>query len=284
MSDIGTVANGLRDFVASVLYPNGDSNASIAGDRVIVQRGWLTTANLTGACGLQSGTGYVTIVALEGGYKRIGEGLGMPWKGGTAIPATVGISAVGNVVTVTAPSSGVTGIVGIRMMQNGQSHVASYAATSTDTAATIASALAAQITGATVSGTALTIPAGLQVAVASTGHVTASRLTRRQQQTFQVTLWTNSPGKRDSIALALDSGMSGTPWFPDNTGAQCLLRFSGSSDVDTQQSSSIFRRVFRMTVVFDTTQEQQQAQMLFGGMSVTANDGQVLHYGDQPLF
>ena len=284
MSDIGTVAKGLRDFAASVLYPNGDGFSSITGDRVIVKRGWLTTADLTGDCGLSKGTSYVTITALEGGYKRIGERLGMPWVGRASVPCTVGISVSGNTVEITAPETGVTGIVGIRMVEGGQSHVAAYAAGATDTAQTIAAALAAQIVGATAYGANVMLPTGPKITVASTGHAMAERLTRRQKQTFQVTLWTNSPDKRDSIGFALDAGMSGTPWFPDSTGAQCLLTFAGSSDVDTQQASSIFRRVFRMSVTYDTTQEQQQAQMLFGGLSVTANEGQALQYGDQPLF
>ncbi|AAW62180.1 Hypothetical protein GOX2449 [Gluconobacter oxydans 621H] len=187
-------------------------------------------------------------------------------------------------MSIVAPQTDASGIVGIRLEQAGAIHVASYAVQSGDTAATIAAALAAQITGATVAGSVITVPDGPRVSVASTGHVMASRLTRRQQQMFQVTLWTSDPGKRDTIGFALDAWMSGTPWFADSTGAQCLLKFAGSSDVDTQQASSIFRRVFRMVVVFDTTQTQQQAQMLFGGIALSANGEPAALYGDQPLF
>ena len=284
MSDIGSVATGLVTFLSGLFYPNGTASASLTGDRLIIQRGWLTTAELTGTCGLKEGTSYITIMPLEGGYKRIGENLGMPWRQGEAVPANVSASVSGQTVTITAPATGATGIIGIRMVEAGIPTVAGYATSSTDTASTIASGLASQITGATASGATVTIPAGPTVSVAVGGHFTASRLTRRQQQMFQVTLWTNSTAARDRIAYALDAAMSGTPWFPDSTGSQCLLKFAGSSDVDTQQSSSIFRRVFRMPVVFDTTQEQEQAQMLFVGLTVTANDGPILQFGDRPLF
>lgn len=284
MSDIGSVAKGLRTYISGLLYPNGPNGASITGGRIIVQRGWLTNNELTGSCGLDKGVSYVSIMASAGGYRRLGENLGMPWRSGDAIPATVSASVSGQTVTITAPKTGATGIIGVRMVENMLSTVAAYAASATDTGATIAAGLASQIEGATVAGNVLTIPDGPLVSVVVGGHVEATRLTRRQEQLFQVTLWTSTPDARDTIGYALDAAMSGTPWFPDSTGAQCLLKFSGSSDVDAQQASSIFRRVYRMTVMFDTTQEQAQAQMLFGGLFVTAGNDLVFTRGDTPLF
>lgn len=284
MSDISSVAAGLAQLCSSLLYPNGTDAASFSGRRTIIQRGWLTEAVMSGICGPQGRTDYVLVMPVQGAYRTIPEPLGWPWETGPITAPTVSLSIAGNTATVSIAAGSVPfGNVGLQVRADANAPfpdrlAAVHAVQSSDTPATIAAALAAFFPGATVQGPTLTIPHAVGLTPATGGTGTATRITRRQQQLFLVTLWSASPEGRDALGSALDGALSGVTWFAASDGAQCQLKFAGSADIDTMQAQSLYRRDMRFNVIYDTTQNQAAAQMLFGAgvVHVQTPDGPVI--------
>ncbi|MBO1361779.1 hypothetical protein J2D73_18515 [Acetobacter sacchari] len=286
MADIGTVANALAYTIDGIVYPSGDSSASLTGARTIIKRGWFTDADLTGECSIKGGTDYVYVMPIQGGWKDLPAPLGMPWSEGDVTPATVALAVSGQTVTVSL-TSGATplGNAGIRIDHSTDASiepnsVALYAVQTTDTATTIAAALAALIPGSTSSGAVVTVPSAVSLTARAGGSATAKRITRRQSQLFTVSVWSGSWEGRDKLGHALDAALSGISFITSKNGTKELIQFAGSYDIDTMQSQSIFRRDLRYAITFDTTQHEQDAQLLFGGFNVLLNGSETVKIGD----
>lgn len=284
MPDISSVASGLAQLCASLLYPNGTNAASISGRRTIIRRGWLTETDMSGICGPQGGTDYVLVMPVQGAYRTIPEPLGWPWETGPITAPTVSLSVAGNTTTVliTAGETPV-GNIGLQVRADANAPfpdrlAAVHSVQPSDTPETIAAALAAFFPGATTQGATLTVPHATSLTQATGGTGTATRITRRQQQLFLVTLWSGLPEGRDALGAALDGALSGVVWFAASDGAQCQLKFAGSADIDTMQAQGLYRRDMRFNVIYDTTQTQAAAQMLFGAgvVHVQTPDGPVI--------
>lgn len=284
MPDISSVASGLAQLCSSLLYPNGTSATSLSGRRTIIQRGWLTEAVMSSICGPHTGTDYVLVMPVQGACRTIPEPLGWPWETGPITASTVSLSVEGNTATVSIAAGAVpSGNVGLQVRADANAPfpdrlAAVHGVQPSDTAPEIATALAGFFAGATAQGPTLTIPHAIGLTPATGGTGTATRITRRQQQLFLVTLWSGSPDGRDALGSALDGALSGVTWFAASDGAQCQLKFAGSADIDTMQAQSLYRRDMRFSVIYDTTQTQAAAQMLFGAgvVHVQTPDGPVI--------
>ncbi|BCI68091.1 hypothetical protein AAJCM20276_27150 [Acetobacter aceti] len=289
MTDIAGVSTALAQAADAIIYPNGDSTASITGRRTIIRRGWITNDDYSGECSLQSGIDYVFVTALSGAFKPVACGLGMPWREISAIPATVSIETSGNSATVVFPAIGqASGIVGLHITPDEKGaiparSVVGHVVTATDTPASVAAALATLIPGASSSGATVTIPhaASLHGAVGSYSDI--ARVTRRQQQLFNVSIWIGTWSARDDLGFAIDAGMSGDPFFPAPDGSMILVESAGSYDIDTMMQQGVWRRDLKFRCTFDTLQTDTAAQVLFTILNVDAPGDVSISLSDWPL-
>lgn len=274
--------------IDAIVYPQGDTQASVTGRRTIIRRGWMSNDDVSGTCGLSAGVDYVTVMPLASGWKNIGCVLGMPWAKKSSVPATVSISCDSNTaaISVSGTPSGVAGLI-LTPDSSGvlpKGAVCAYAVSATDTAATIAAGLAACIPNATTIGPTITVPNATAIQGRVGGHSVVQRVTRRQQQLFQVTVWSGSYAARDTLGALIDSGLSGDPFIPvPDDGSLVLVEYAGGGDTDTLQTISIFRRDFRFNVFFDTTQQQTVAETLFGTVVLHTGKGPKIDFGAYPL-
>ncbi|MDT8871602.1 hypothetical protein RAA17_12225 [Komagataeibacter rhaeticus] len=180
-----------------------------------------------------------------------------------------------------------TGIVGLRIRSDSTTiadrSVAANAVQDTDTATTIAAALAAQIPGATVSGSTITVPGATTLDGATGGYATAVRTARRQQQLFQVTIWSASPAARDALGTAIENGMAFIDWLTDANGSTFQIEARGDWNNDAAQNSGIFMRPFRFICTYDTDARENMAQMLFGTEAFSLPGDSTITAGDGPL-
>lgn len=296
MSDISDVAIGLAYTLAGLVYPNGlsDPLGSVTGRRTIIRRGWLLPADLNtqGACSLRSGVDYVTVRPLGESTREIPADLGAPWRLWSQGTATVSLAASGQTVTVSlTDGSTPTGIVGVQIRADDSGALpdrssATYVVQSTDTAATIAAALAGQFAGASSSGAVLTIPAAVSVSTIVGDPSLSARVLSRQTQNFVVTVWSDSWKARDALGRAITAGLISSLWFNAGDGWPVNIPSApASQEIDTMQMQGVFRRDIRIACRYDTIETLTSAPMLFGvGMLrvVTASGAVLQPFGAVP--
>lgn len=289
MADIVSIARAIVAQMEAITYPNGKGKPSVTGRPIKIRRGWITEADYSGAsCTMGNGTDFITVMDLQGGWRRIDEPLGRPWRQEDTIPATVSIATEGNTAAVALQANATpSGIVGLRIRSNGTTipdrSVAAYAVQATDTATTIAAALAAQIPGATSSGPTVTVPDATNLSGAAGGYAPAVRTARRQQQLFQVTVWSASTKARDALGTAVENGMAFIDWLTDVNGSTFQIEARGDWNNDAAQNSGIFMRPFRFLATYDTDMRENMAQMLFGTEVFSLPGDQTITTGDGPL-
>lgn len=286
MADIVSVSHALVAQMAAIIYPDGKGKSSITGRPTKIFRGWITQADYEGAdCTLRRGVDFVTVIDLQGGWRRIDEPLGRPWKQGETIPPTVNLAVKGTIATVTVQVDATpAGIVGLRIRSNSVAiedrAVVAYAVQATDTASTIAAALAAQIPNATASGATVSVPDATTIEAAVTGYSNAVRIARRQQQLFQVTIWSASPDARDALGTALNDGMAFIDFLTDASGSTFQIESRGDWNSDTAQNNGIYMRPCRYIATYDTDARSTMAQMLFHSAGLTPHGGGTVTVGD----
>ncbi|WP_102323874.1 hypothetical protein [Komagataeibacter saccharivorans] len=290
MADIVSISRAIVAQMESIVYPQGKGSPSVTGRPIRIRRGWITQADYTGTdCALNKGVDFITVMDLQGGWRRIDEPLGRPWRqDGNPVPATVSVTTDGATATI-ALQDGATpvGIVGLRIRSNDTAipdrAVAAYAVQPTDTVATIAASLADQIPGAVSSGAIVSVPAASSLTGAAGGYVPAVRTARRQQQLFQVTVWSASPAARDALGTAVENGMAFIDWLTAGSGSTFQIEARGDWNNDAAQNSGIFMRPFRFIATYDTDMRENMAQMLFGTEVFSLPGGQTITAGDGPL-
>ncbi|GBQ07627.1 hypothetical protein AA11826_2248 [Komagataeibacter oboediens DSM 11826] len=315
MADIVSIARAIVEKMAAIVYPNGKGAPSVTGRPTKIFRGWLTQADYAGAdCTLNRGVDFITVMDLQGGWRRIDEPLGRPWRqDGSPIPATVSVVTSYSGVPIRSTETGQeritqsgldrgvilsdqsaiialeegqtpSGIVGLRIRSGGSvipdRAIAAYAVQATDTADTIAQALATQIPNASAAGSVITVPDAVTLEAAVGGYSPAVRTARRQQQLFQVTVWSASTKARDAMGTAIENGMAFIDWLTDANGSTFQIEARGDWNNDAAQNSGIFMRPFRFVCTYDTDARENMAQMLFGTEVFSLPGGQTIHTGD----
>jgi len=275
MADLTDALNAIVGLLAQALYPNGTGQPSATGDTTIVYPGWPQASQLDAdLAGFSNGYGGRVHVSV---FPRDGETLqpaySNAWAPLSQQAATVIMSIAGQAITlggtVSAPQN-------VAVLAGGQAYT--YAVQGGDTLTSIATALAVQIPGATSSGTILTIPAGVKVVGARAGGSgVMQRELQRRKRPVQVTIWADTPDRRQACARILDVALAAAEFvsLPDQTGAR--LVFQTSHEIDATQKANLYRRDIIYTAEYSTTQTQSatevvvvQENITFGVVGATA--------------
>ncbi len=153
-----------------------------------------------------------------------------------------------------------------------------YAVQQGDTLTSIATGLATMIAakypGTTSSGSAISLPAGVQARAArvgTTGIVTAEW--ERQAQIFQITVWTPDPATRKTIGNALKVALARIAFItmPDGFGAR--IRYQRSVLIDEAEKVRVYRRDFYYEIEYATTVTEQIATVVAVKVEFETQDG-----------
>ncbi|GAN79778.1 hypothetical protein [Acidocella aminolytica] len=270
MADISDVANALVSACAAAIYPGGAS-ASVTGANTRVYYGWPVAENLDndGAAGIVN----VSVFASTN-MTKLTTRYPIDWGAMVTVP-TVTLTATlsGQVITL-----GGTGGAGqnFGILAGNTAYI--HSVTASDTPGTVAAAFAAALgaVGVTASGDAITFPASLPVYAARVGAVGQwLGEMRRQEQGFLVTVFAPTPALRDATAAAIDGALAGVNWLTLADGSSGRLLYHSSRSDDKPGVATVWRRTLTYTVEYATTQAFAAAQLLFMGLTVTADGSAV---------
>ena len=255
MADLSDVMTALGTFIGGVLYPSGatgEANSPACGVPVMIVAGWPSPQSLDTA--MQAGKAVVSIypTASERNTTRFptdDEEL-------STQPGTFTISSVGQVITVGGAQPSPYYFQNLVAFVNGQPY--RVQSQPSDTPASLAAALqaliAADISGSTVSGVSITLPATARIGALRIG-TTGTLISEigRQERAFQITAWASSPAMRDAVSPIVDVALRQTKFLTlaDQTLGRLVYKSSPFSDFDQKQG--IFRRDLIYTVEYGTT-------------------------------
>jgi hypothetical protein len=273
MADISDVETAMVGVIAGSLglptpYSMGSLAASpVAGVSLTVARGWPTKSVLTAA--LAAGQARVTVFPVAN-MTRLTSRYPLTWQ--TATDNAPTLTTTQATVTVTFGGSGGGGqVAGVLVGPGNPPTGYSYRLTASDTPATVATAFAALIPGASASGPVLTIGSGTLINAAVVADQTAWRETRRQEVGIAVTCWCPTPASRDAIGTAVDAGFANltdafgnlTQFMPLPDGSAARLRYNTNHTDDAPDFDGLWRRDLRYMAEYPTAQTLLQPEMLF---------------------
>ena len=259
MADQSDVEIAIQSIIASALYPNGTSEASVIGNICRVYRGTPSAPALS--ADIRSGILNITVMAQSAvknttRYPR-------DWK--TVAPVQTSLSVTVSRDTISFNGKCALGqLVGI--MINGQ--VYTYAVQAIDSPATVASNIA-QIIGTAgwiveYAGHTITTPGAYLISARVVAGAFALQEIKRQSQEFQISLWCPDPNSRDAVAPLIDEALSEVNFIALNDGSSARISFSGSEVSDQVSDATLFKRELSYLVEYPTIISQITPAMLFG--------------------
>ena len=288
MADTADVERALVALCADVLFPAGGYAYNAAAPSAVMTasatnpgglalpvvcrlyRGWPGTDTLNGD--LAKGVSHVSIYPETGGGRNTTRFFTKWWQAARPLPTlTADVSQGSASATVNWGGSAAAGqLAGIALGPGAAPATYAYAVQATDTPASVAAALAAQIAGASTSGAVLTVPNPVCLARVVQG-TTATWLTRQITQRYRINLWCPSPQDRDAVSAVLDGALAKTfrLVMPDATPA--LLRYGGTFVSDLPARQGEWNRSLAMLVEYSTAAVENLPAVLFPTGSINGN-------------
>lgn len=243
MADLSDVTNTLASLANTALHLNS------SGAGITIAPGWPIPNQLDSV--LAAGNAMVSVYPMPGMDANTTRFLMEEPQALSTPVASLTMTVSNNTVTVGGTiNPGEAAFIGVNHTPY------SHGVVSTDTTATIATALAGLIPNATASGSVVTIGGNVFDLAASVSAL-ASLQTEiaRQKRVFMITAWCPSPSIRDTIAKAIDVYMKSFQGLritlPDNTYA--VLIYRGTLETDELSTRNIYRRDLRYEVEYATT-------------------------------
>jgi len=272
MADLSEVLTVLATTIAGAVYPNGTTQPSAVGVAVKVYPGWPNAQQLD--ADLRAATPVCHVSVYPQPAERNTTRYMPTWQQASINNATLVLNTAGQTVTVAGSIPPVNNPHVVSLLVNGKAYP--YAVLTTDTVASIASALAALVAvdlpGATALGALITLPANARLLAARVGVTgQAVKEVRRQERRFQIGIWANTPANRDALAKLIDPILAATTFLtlPDGTAGRIV--YQGSAMSDALQKDCLFRRDLFYTVEYGTTLAETETQITQGQLNVSAS-------------
>lgn len=245
MADLSDVNAALAGLVAASVYPSGTDEPSVAGINVTIAPGWPQPAQLDAIVG--SGSAYVNIYPMPGMDSNVTRFAQNEWARSTPA-AQLELTVSGLTVTVSGQIK--VGEAAAFLWNRGYF---AHAVTDTDTLASIASALAVMIPGATAIGAQVTLPAETyQFAARVSVPVDVLSEIARQERVFSVTVWAPTPTARDKLSAAIDVAIKRNVRIALPDGTTGLCRYRGTVETDDLAKILIYRRSINFSIEYGT--------------------------------
>lgn len=236
-----------------------------------IHRGWPSPTMLDDD--LKNGVNTVTVFPVAG-MSRLQPTRQRTWYQTSIATPTVTISIAGNVVTI----GGVTGLGQVCGVAVGSSlkNMIGYAhrVTAGDSLSTVAAGLAAIIPGASVNGTAITIPSAPVMQVGAVADQKSFQELRHQTQDFLLTVWSPFVPDRDKISSAVDVAMMEIDRIVSLDGISTgPIIYRSSRTIDDHETIELWRRDLTFTIDYPTTTSMTQPSVLFPWYTVSVLSG-----------
>ena len=279
MADVSDVSNALVTLIAATIYPSGTAQASVAGVGVRVYAGWPNPEQLD--TDLRAATPICHVSVFTRPEERNTTRFTTDWKPVSVNTPTMTLTISGQTVTVGGVVPPANNPHNAMLFANGKPYV--YAVLATDTLTTIAASLAALIVidmaGTSAVGAVITMPNSARINGARVGVTGSSmRELRRQERSFQISIWADTFVHRDAIAQAIDTVLAFTTFLTLADSSAGRLIYKGSAVSDDQQKDRLFRRDLTYMVEYATTQTETETQITQEQLNVSAAIAGALPY------
>jgi hypothetical protein len=261
MADLSDVEDALTARIVQIVYPGGISVAGLGGKTIKVYRGWPSPIGLNADLAAN-----VSTISVFSDPKTTRDTTRYPrvWRDQGISRPSISLSCIGTSIFV-GGSAGAPQVAGLEI--DGTAFC--VAVESTDTPAIVATSLAALIPGAVVDGTELTIGGATTIVARTAGCGVSTMETRRQEQLVVISLWCPDPKSRDVIAAGLDADLSLIDWLPIADGTAARMIFHATTEIDTSENASLYRRDLLYRLEYPTIITQTSPGMLFGNCVVS---------------
>jgi hypothetical protein len=263
VADLSDVTAYLATQVASAVYPNGDSQPSVAAMDCLIYEGWPIPDALDLDMAGNTKNADRVVVPRTGGpranvsiFPMQGTGVNVYQiqdETYTIVPVSYGMSVTqnGNTITVSGqPNAGeyLTLVCDDRFV---------YSLSGANTAAllaALATAAQANYPSASSTSTTLTVPTSRSLIVRQGGIGTLGKVTHRQRHSVMVTVWAPTRVARSALASAIDVALKENIRVAMPDTSQALVIYSRTNVSDEQQSTTIYRRDLVYEVEYATLQ------------------------------
>jgi hypothetical protein len=261
VADLADVEVALSGVVTTAEYPAGTAAPNVTGNPIYVFRGWPSTSQLRRD--RSDGAIDISVTAVPNSARNTTR-----WGVQVTelpVPATLTVGTSGNSATFFGTASG-GDPAGVLVAQ--KSYV--YSAQDGDSAALAAAALAALIRVDRIcwlTQATLTVPGVSSLVARAVGQVNAVEEWARQEQEFRISIWAPSPGIRDATASVVMQALTSIAFLALGDGTGARLRFHGVTNLDDDQTASMYRRDIIYSVEYGTTVVSSNPSMLFGDLA-----------------
>ena len=272
MADLSDVENAIVAVIGVSLYPSGGSGPNpITSDTVNIAAGWPLAAQLETDVG--NNVVNISVFPLPGSGRnttRYPRGDEIVTPPAHTLTATV----AGNQITIGGTVSTPQNVI----VLCGTRYVFPYsvpsAAPLNSIAAAVAALIAAAFPGTSASGAVITIAGNPGIVRARIAGAAATWIEqRRQQLTFDVSIWAATPTQRANLAKVVDVALAQLDWLTLADQSAARIRCEMQTDIDDAQKVTIYRRCFRFTVEYPTVLTGTAYETGAIGVTPTIDDG-----------
>jgi len=274
MADTSDVYNALTALIQSVLYPAGvpspGTPSPVTGTVCRYYPGWPQKAQLDE----DIAAGIVNVSVFNApGYRNTTR---YPWKwqriAAPMITLTAAVDSTGTEVTI---GGGVSTPQNVAIIANGVG--VSYAVQGSDTLASIAAALASELTAAgapaSASGAVVTVPSARGLTARVGGVSTVAQEKMREERRFQIDFWCPTPALRDAASSPVKLAIASLHFLALADGSNARIITAGDMMNDESAKAVIYRRTLFYLVEFATIATEQVPQAIVAETVVQGGAG-----------
>jgi hypothetical protein len=257
LADLSDVTAALVAAAAAALYPNG-TPPSVTGSPIAIYAGWPDPKTLD--ADLPAGKVHVSVSPAPG-HERNTTRYQDDWAEGDIQPATFTLAIEGDGIRVGGAAPATFYPQNLSAVVGGVAYAVQSQSNSTPSS--LAAALRALISGASVSGSLVTPPAGAKLgALAVGGQGTAQRTIRQQERLFWIIIWAPTPEARRAVGEPIDLALADTAFLTLADGSAARLVYQGTAENDFDQKQGVYRRDLHYRVDYATTRTDIFAQVV----------------------
>jgi len=263
MADVSEVSKFIAQRVAASLYPDGESETSLAGVPVKIYPGWPVPDALQ--LDIEAGAAHVTVWPLPG-ERKVSTDLGRPfWTVAKGEPS-LQVNVNGSIITL---SGEVTADTNVQIALGSKAYRFHFPANTTLSSVRERLSEALPLASILV-GRIMVLNAGRITASVTTAGTVVREL-RRQIKEFQVTVWAPTPVLRNRIGMLVDVTLSEQHHIDLGDHAPAQMLYARQSESDAGGNFHIYRRDLIFSVNFALTQHSTASEVIATAFSLNSH-------------
>jgi|SRR6185436_12097321 len=284
MADLSDASQAIVDLIRSVIYPDGLNGLTVPEVPVKIYPGWPDPKRIEDDLGNRDGRQegparayHVSVFNLPG--ERNTDRYPSTWLEKPSEAPTYRLVVNGQAITVegAAPDPFRAQNIAVMVFPKVYTHTTTAGQLPNQVAAALGALIAEDVPGVVVNGPDITVPPLYRVTFARVGGLgSASREVGRQEKSFQITIWTDTPESRTALARQLHPVFADTQFLDLADGTRARFVHKSATDIDRSQRAGAYRRDFVYTVEYATTREIEAAQIVAAQTELTNCAGETI--------